>query len=93
MMKDLTLTNDQTSSVIFDGLAKKNQGAKLYFCSMGKTFRIAGIASTREEANEFMRKKDKHVRQHGVIGETAEGLIIIAEFHGEKIVTRNSAHN
>jgi hypothetical protein len=71
--------------MIFDSTTKKNENHRLYYRSMGKIFRVIGIAENDDEANRFCARKDNWPNQHGVIGVTGEGHVVIAEFHGEKI--------
>lgn len=52
-------------------------GVKVYCKSMGKVFRVAHIAKTMDEANQFM---ENH-RDTGMIAEDNNGLIYIAELY------------
>jgi len=73
--------------MIFDGTLKNNSNQWLYYRSMGKIFRVVGIAEDDEEANAFSARKSDWPHQYGVIGVTAEGYPVIAQLLGEKIKT------
>ena len=74
------------NGLLFNARAPGCEQHQLYYRSMGKIFRVVAIAVDDDAANHFLAAKDRE--SIGVIGVIGE-MPVIAEFHGEKIVTKD----